>query len=141
MNNHQTTDRPSLSLSEVQARISDTAIYPTSPTFDVRIPVLVEQEEVGLMRGETLTVKPPIYPFLGLANEAGEVLGKVKKALRGDAPANREALLAEVFDVIWYASECATALSASLDEVVEAGLTKLQDRKSRNVLHGNGDNR
>lgn len=50
------------------------------------------------------------YCLLGLANEAGEVAGKIKKALRDDdlagtgrlTPQRREEVLAECGDVLWY---------------------------------------
>ena len=47
-----------------------------------------------------------VYPTLGLANEAGEVAGKVKKIFRDRGgeitPADREALKGELGDVLWY---------------------------------------
>jgi len=48
---------------------------------------------------------PVIYPVLGLANEAGEVAGKIKKVFRdkgGEISAEmRSALQAELGDVLW----------------------------------------
>jgi NTP pyrophosphatase (non-canonical NTP hydrolase) len=40
------------------------------------------------------------YPAMGLANEAGEVLGKVKKIIR-DGTYNREDIVDELGDVLW----------------------------------------
>jgi len=88
-----------------------------------------------------------IYPSMGLANEAGEVLGKLKKALRDGDPENpftREVAAAvtdELGDVLWYIACLAEDLGTSLQEVAERNYVKLTDRKARNVLKGSGDNR
>jgi NTP pyrophosphatase (non-canonical NTP hydrolase) len=86
-----------------------------------------------------------IYPTLGLVNEAGEVAGKIKKVFRdkgGEISAEtREALKAELGDVLWYLAQTCTELDISLDEVAESNLTKLLDRQARGKIHGDGDNR
>jgi NTP pyrophosphatase (non-canonical NTP hydrolase) len=84
-----------------------------------------------------------IYPTLGLTNEAGEVAGKIKKVFRdkdgviGDA--DREALKAELGDVLWYLAQIATELDLSLDEIAQHNLDKLMSRQSRGVIGGDGD--
>ncbi len=86
-----------------------------------------------------------IYPTLGLVNEAGEVAGKIKKVFRdkeGEFSAEtREALKAELGDVLWYLAQTCTELDISLDEVAESNLTKLLDRQARGKIQGDGDNR
>jgi NTP pyrophosphatase (non-canonical NTP hydrolase) len=86
-----------------------------------------------------------IYPTLGLVNEAGEVAGKIKKVFRdknGEISAEtREALKAELGDVLWYLAQTCTELELSLDEVAESNLTKLLDRQARGKINGDGDNR
>ena len=86
-----------------------------------------------------------IYPPLGLVNEAGEVAGKIKKVFRdkeGEFSAEtREALKAELGDVLWYLAQTCTELDISLEEVAESNLTKLLDRQARGKIQGDGDNR
>jgi NTP pyrophosphatase (non-canonical NTP hydrolase) len=86
-----------------------------------------------------------IYPTLGLVNEAGEVAGKIKKIFRDKdgviGAAEREALKAELGDVLWYLAQTCTELEISLDEVAESNLTKLLDRQARGKIQGDGDNR
>ena len=86
-----------------------------------------------------------IYPTLGLTNEAGEVAGKIKKVFRDKdgviGEAEREALQAELGDVLWYLAQICTELDISLEEVAEANLAKLLDRQARGKIKGDGDNR
>jgi NTP pyrophosphatase (non-canonical NTP hydrolase) len=86
-----------------------------------------------------------IYPALGLTNEAGEVAGKIKKIFRDKSgvigPAEREALRAELGDVLWYVSQVATELDLSLDEIAQQNIAKLVDRAARGKIQGDGDNR
>src|SRR5512147_1679210 len=88
---------------------------------------------------------PVIYPTLGLVNEAGEVAGKVKKVFRDKdgqiSTETREALKAELGDVLWYLAQVSTELGLSLDEVAESNIVKLYDRLERGVIKGDGDNR
>lgn len=86
-----------------------------------------------------------IYPTLGLVNEAGEVAGKIKKVFRDKngeiSPETREALKAELGDVLWYLAQTCTELDIFLDEVAESNITKLLDRQARGKIQGDGDNR
>jgi NTP pyrophosphatase (non-canonical NTP hydrolase) len=88
---------------------------------------------------------PVIYPTLGLVNEAGEVAGKIKKVFRdkgGEISAEtREALRAELGDVLWYLAQVATELNLSFDEIAEYNIAKLYDRLERGKIRGDGDYR
>src|SRR5918994_908654 len=88
---------------------------------------------------------PVIYPTLGLVNEAGEVAGKIKKVFRDQegqiSEETREALKAELGDVLWYIAQIATELELSLDEIAEHNIAKLYDRLERGKIKGEGDNR
>jgi NTP pyrophosphatase (non-canonical NTP hydrolase) len=109
-----------MDLADYQQRSRATAVYPNA--------------------GENLT-----YPALGLCGEAGECAEKVKKALRDDGgvltPERRDALAAELGDVLWYVAQLATEAGLDLDEIAEGNLSKLLSRQSRNVLSGSGDSR
>jgi len=86
-----------------------------------------------------------IYPTLGLTNEAGEVSGKIKKVFRDKdgviSEETRQALKAELGDVLWYLAQVATELDLSLDEIAEHNIAKLLDRQARGKIQGDGDNR
>lgn len=85
------------------------------------------------------------YPTLGLASEAGEVAGKVKKVLRDNAgvftPESKEAIAYEISDCLWYIAAIAEDLGFSLDTVAHMNITKLEDRRARGVISGSGDSR
>lgn len=99
-----------------------------------------------------------LYPVLGLSEEAGEVSGKVAKFIRkheGITPTQakewvtldeeyrvaRLEIAKELGDVLWMVAEVAKTMDLNLDEIAEANLAKLTDRKSRGVIVGEGDNR
>ena len=103
-----------MDMSEYHDVASDTAIYP--PEHEI------------------------IYPALGLAAEAGEVANKVKKILR-DGNFDRNAIADEVGDCLWYIAALCRDLNVNMGEVAKNNLDKLQDRKKRGTLKGNGDKR
>ncbi len=109
-----------MEFSEYQRKSRETAIYP----------------DLG---------KNFIYPALGLAGETGEVLEKIKKALRDErgvvSEERRAQIEKELGDVLWYMAQLCTELGLDLDRVARRNLEKLLDRKKRGKLHGEGDNR
>lgn len=86
-----------------------------------------------------------VYPALGLAGEAGEVVEKVKKLVRDTdgtiTLAFQTALAKELGDVLWYVAQVATEAGLTLEEVASGNIHKLRDRKERGVLQGGGDDR
>ena len=86
-----------------------------------------------------------VQAALGLASGSGEVANNLKKVLRdhnGEInDATLQAVKGELGDVLWYVSQITTELGLDLDDVAQANLDKLFDRKKRNVLTGSGDNR
>jgi NTP pyrophosphatase (non-canonical NTP hydrolase) len=98
-------------------------------------------------RGESM-LQNMVYPTLGLAGEAGEVAEKIKKLIRGGGgfdvyipQETRDTIVKELGDVLWYINACAREINATLEEVAATNLDKLFDRKDRNQLHGEGDDR
>ena len=104
-----------------------------------------------------------MYPALGLAEEAGEVCGKIAKFIRGNTgfqPATvyrddksitdywneknmrfRKDLSAELGDVMWMVAELCTVYGLDMEDVMSENIEKLTDRRERGVIDGNGDNR
>lgn len=87
---------------------------------------------------------PMIYPVLALAEEAGEVAGKLAKFVRkyGDNVEElRKVIKPELGDVLYQLSETARMCGFTLQEIAESNVDKLTDRNERGVLIGEGDNR
>ena len=84
-----------------------------------------------------------LYPTLGLAGEAGEVAEKVKKIIRDNKNIvdEREDIAKELGDVLWYVAAVARDIGFKLEAIAEMNIEKLESRKERGVLQGNGDNR
>ena len=85
-----------------------------------------------------------IYTCLGLAGESGEFIDKVKKLVRQNKQPNeaeQNALALELGDILWYIAMAAEELDCDLEEVARQNLAKLQSRKNRNLIQGEGDNR
>ena len=88
---------------------------------------------------------PIVYPTMGLANEVGEVAGKIKKIFRDRGgkitEEDRQALKGELGDVLWYLTQVCTELGLTLEEVAGANLEKLFSRLERGQIRGDGDHR
>ena len=99
-----------------------------------------------------------MYPALGLAEEAGEVCGKIAKFIRhndgmtpqdaekSSSPLTRDevtrfraALMSELSDVMWMVAEIATLNGLDLDKIMEYNIVKLTERKSKGLIDGSGD--
>jgi NTP pyrophosphatase (non-canonical NTP hydrolase) len=78
------------------------------------------------------------YLVLGLASEAGEVAGKLKKIIRGDE-VRPEAFLSEVSDVLWYLTRICDNLGITLEQLADYNHAKLEARKATNTIKGDGD--
>ena len=81
-----------------------------------------------------------LYPTLGLCGESGEVAEKVKKQVR-DGVFNRHEVAKELGDVLWYLTNVCNDIGYSLDEIAVLNINKLNSRKERGVISGNGDDR
>lgn len=86
----------------------------------------------------------PYYTALGLG-EAGEVQNLVKKLQRDSngiiTKELREKVGKELGDLMWYVAMTAFEFRLSLSVIMEGNIQKLNSRKDRGVLSGNGDDR
>lgn len=95
----------------------------------------------------TMDLKSPgfLEKILGLAGEAGEAADKVKKILRDKggyaSEEDRVELVKELGDVLWYVANVARYLDVDLSDIAKGNIDKLESRRKRNKLHGEGDNR
>ncbi len=100
--------------------------------------------------------KYPDYPYMALAEEVGEVMGKLAKHGRkndktllccidqitmGRAKDLEADLVKELGDVLWQLQACCAAIGVTLEDVAKTNLDKLSDRDNRGVIVGHGDDR
>lgn len=112
-----------MSTDDYQSIIKKTAVYP---------------EEMGIA-----------YCTMGLADEAGEVAGKIKKLFRDKDlhitgivhEEDKQEIAKELGDVLWYITALANELDLSLNDIMEMNYNKLTKRKETGTLKGSGDNR
>ena len=75
---------------------------------------------------------------LGLVGEAGEVAEKVKKIIR-DGTVDVSAITKELGDVLFYVTALGNYFGVGIETIMHDNITKLEDRKARNVIQGSGD--
>lgn len=94
---------------------------------------------------EKLTAPGFLEKILGLVGEAGETADKVKKIIRDKdgimSGEDKAAIVKELGDTLWYVAAISRYLDVPLSEVAKGNVAKLSDRKERNKLHGEGDER
>ena len=83
------------------------------------------------------------YAAMELADEAGEVLGKAKRIIRGDYEMDvlREQIIPELGDVLFPLTCLCEEFGVTLDDVRDMNVEKLSKRKENNTIKGQGDDR
>ena len=81
------------------------------------------------------TVNPALSPddrlldaAAGLAEEAGEILARVRKHRFQQRELDRDGIVAELGDALWCLTMVATSLDVRLDDVAARNLAKLRSR-------------
>lgn len=107
----------------------------TAPRTEDAYPDVVRKASIALaVRGEpdaarALLKLQDIHIWAhGLAGEAGEVCDLLKKVHGHGKPCDREALVKELGDVMWYLANLADAHGITLSEVAAANVEKLRVR-------------
>lgn len=103
---------------------------------------------------ETAIYPSVVYPRLALAEEVGELLGKLAKferdVMKEPMPIEEfqekyDALLTavkkEAGDVLWQLARVLKDLNISMAECARGNVEKLTSRRERNVISGSGDDR
>ena len=88
-------------------------------------------ESLNLLAGEGSNINRLATAGVGLAAESGEFLEIVKKMVFQGKPwnaDNREHLIIELGDVLWYVAQACMALEVSFDDVVAGNVEKLKKR-------------
>lgn len=91
-----------------------------------------------------------MYPAIGMAEESGEVVGKIKKWMRDDSPSGPDdmpgwkrikEIAYEIGDNLWYASVLAGFLGIKMSDILRMNIEKIRSRHAKGTIHGSGDER
>jgi len=88
-------------------------------------------ESLKYLDGEGSDIHRLLTAAVGINAEGGEFMEIVKKMVFQGKPwndANREHLIVELGDVLWYVAQACMALDVSFDDVVERNVEKLKAR-------------
>lgn len=69
-----------------------------------------------------------VYGSLGLNGEAGEVADLIKKYMYHGRVLEKDKVVEELGDVLWYIAEVASGLGVSLEEMASLNISKLRKR-------------
>lgn len=69
-----------------------------------------------------------VWNAIGLAGEAGEVADTVKKAVFHQHGVDRDVLIKELGDVLWYVAALCTKLDVPMADVMARNIAKLRQR-------------
>jgi NTP pyrophosphatase (non-canonical NTP hydrolase) len=78
---------------------------------------------------------------MGIAGEAGEVADLLKKHLFHGHPLDKDKLVKELGDVLWYVAALASHLGVDLEEVARANIKKLEKRYPNGFSKADSQNR
>lgn len=85
---------------------------------------LIDKPDFELSNDEIML----IWNAVGLAGEAGEVSEMIKKGIFHQHGLDREKLIKELGDVLWYVAALCTRLDVPMGEVMARNVAKLKER-------------
>ena len=88
-------------------------------------------DRIGELDREGANIERLLTAGVGINAEGGEFLEIIKKMVFQGKPwndANREHLIIELGDILWYVAQATQALGVSFEEVIERNVTKLESR-------------
>ena len=96
--------------------------------------------------GETGEFQEKVNEYsLDIGAKSGRLTEVIKKLFRDDygklTEERKKAIILEMGDMMWYMARLCAHLDIPFHQVAKMNIEKLQSRKSRNKLKGDGDNR
>ena len=88
-------------------------------------------DRIGELDREGANIERLLTAGVGINAEGGEFLEIVKKMVFQGKPwneDNRDHLIIELGDLLWYVAQATMALNVSFDEVIEKNISKLEKR-------------
>jgi len=82
------------------------------------------------------------YMLLGMSGEVGELHSWYAKVIRdGYGSRDFDDVKKELGDVLWFVAGLCSMYGLKLSDIAQKNIDKLESRKQRNVITGDGDNR
>ena len=88
-------------------------------------------DSIEYLDGKGSNIQRLLTAAVGISAEGGEFMEIVKKMVFQGKPwndANREHLIVELGDVMWYVAQACMALDTTFDEIIEMNVEKLEAR-------------
>ena len=114
-----------------QVDFSKYAIFVDGVTSDPSKDYKSFLDSIEYLDGEGSNIQRLLTAAVGISAEGGEFMEIVKKMLFQGKPwtdDNREHLIIELGDVLWYVMQACKALEVSIDDVVTGNVEKLKKR-------------
>lgn len=109
-----------------------TSVASSSPhAFLHRVVELERKEDNDNVRGERVDLNRLLTAAIGISAEGGEFAEIVKKISFQGKPyneANRDHMIVELGDVMWYVSQACIALGVSFEDIIQRNFEKLTAR-------------
>ena len=100
-------------------------------TSDASTDFLALSDRLVMLDEKGANIERLLTAGVGINAEGGEFLEIIKKMVFQGKPwndANREHLIIELGDLLWYVAQATQALGVSFEEVIERNVTKLESR-------------
>jgi len=100
-------------------------------TSDASTDFVALSDRLVELDGKGANIERLLTAGVGINAEGGEFLEIIKKMIFQGKPwndANREHLIIELGDIMWYVAQACIALGVSFDDVVAGNVTKLEKR-------------
>ena len=146
--NTHNDQQPNINYTDHTVDLSKYALFVDGVTSDPSKDYKSLLESLSTLDGDGSNIHRLLTADVGISAEGGEFMEFVKKMVFQGKPwnhDNREHLVIELGDVMWYVMQACAALNVTLDEVIEGNVEKLKKRypggefdvyKSENRLEG-----
>ena len=129
--NTHNNQQPNINYTDHTVDLSKYALFVDGVTSDPSKDYQSFVESLDDLDGQGSNIHRLLTAAVGVSAEGGEFMEIVKKMVFQGKPYNddnREHLIIELGDVMWYVMQACKALHVSLDEVIEGNVEKLKKR-------------
>ena len=129
--NTHNEQQPNINYTDKQVDLNKYAIFVDGVTSDPSKDYKSFLESLSALDGEGSNIHRLLTAAVGISAEGGEFMEIVKKMVFQGKPwddHNREHLVIELGDVMWYVMQACKALDVSIEDVVAGNVDKLKKR-------------